>query len=94
MKDSPTYLQTHSDLLFLAPSYASVFGGTLFESTYMTAAADDFNFLQPAVVWTLLWKHSGLRLGAGTILLRSLKSYYNLVILGPSGDTASLALGT
>lgn len=70
-------------VVVVSPSYASVFGGTLFESTYINS--EELTFLGPALVWALLWKYGGLLLKSNTLLLSPLQSYYNLIALKPSG---------
>ena len=72
------------------PEYASVFAGTLFEETYINSA--DLSFMAPAMIWALIWKHSGLLLSPDTLLLTNLKSYYNFVLLNVTANSSTTAL--
>jgi hypothetical protein len=72
------------------PDYGSVFSGTLFEETYVNSA--DLSFLGPAFVWSLLWKHGGLVLSPDTLLVSSLSSYYNFIVLNSASNGSTLAM--
>ncbi len=45
--------------------------------------------MEPAVLWSLLWKHGGLVLSPHTVLVRSLRSYYDFVWFDPARSLVS-----
>lgn len=59
------------------------FPGTLFEEVYVNS--EDMSFLGAALIWSLMWKYGGLFVHQDTLLLLSLKSYYNFVVLNAAG---------
>ncbi len=64
-------------------SYLSI-SGTLFEEIYVNSG--DMSFLGAALIWSLMWKYGGLFVHQDTLLLLSLKSYYNFVVLNSAGE--------
>ena len=61
------------------------FPGTLFEEVYVNS--EDMSFLGAALIWSLVWKYGGLFVHQDTLLLLSLKSYYNFVVLNAAGSS-------